>query len=591
MREFASKYPRHIATLVAVLIVEGVVSMASVLALVPLADYLLDPSLHAASRVTRMFLPTLQRVGIAPGFWAFAGLFVLSNAAKAALDIATRSSILRIKYAVLRGLFAETLTAFFGARWQFFSGSDQGRLLNTLNRELTTVGDTLGHLATQMAQALQLAIYLTVPLWLSPRMTLLAVASALVLGSPLLLLQRTAYRLGRTSTETANVMTGVMNELIGGARLVIGFGRQSQSRTRFLKKFDAHASATLKHQTLATVGSAVVQPLGLISAIVAVGLALRQGTPVAEMAALLWSFLRAIPLLGSLMSTNVTISSFLPSYEQLAALRSEAEGLREAEGEHPFLALASGLQLRHVSFTYPGRLATLQNVNLVIRKGETTALVGESGSGKSTISDMVLGLQVPDAGEVLLDGHPLSFWKINTFRERIGYVPQDPLLFHASIRENLLWSLEGATDAALWDACRMANAESFVRKLPEGIETVVGDRGVRLSGGQRQRIALARALLRKPELLILDEATSSLDSESERLIQQAIDELARDTTILVIAHRLSTIARADRVYVLEAGTVVEEGAYADLVDKPGGRLASMIATQRPHDNHAAVVPT
>lgn len=161
-----------------------------------------------------------------------------------------------------------------------------------------------------------------------------------------------------------------------------------------------------------------------------------------------------------------------------------------------------------------------------------TALVGESGSGKSTVTDLVLGMQIPERGQVLIDGVSLGDWKQNSFRERVGYVPQDPLLFNTSIRNNLLWSFEQANEDDLWGALRLANAEGFVKELPQGIDTLVGDRGVRLSGGQRQRIALARALLRKPELLILDEATSSLDSESELLIQQSIEQVAQDTRIV-----------------------------------------------------------
>jgi len=221
------------------------------------------------------------------------------------------------------------------------------------------------------------------------------------------------------------------------------------------------------------------------------------------------------------------------------------------------------------------------DLNIYIRKGYMTALVGESGSGKSTVTDLVLGLQVPERGEVLIDGVSLGDWKQNSFRERIGYVPQDPLLFHASIRDNLLWSFEQANEDDLWAALRLANAETFIKELPQGIDTLVGDRGVLLSGGQRQRIALARALLRKPELLILDEATSALDSDSELLIQQSIEQVARDTTILIIAHRLSTIAKANQVYVLQQGRVVEEGPFKVLSTTPGTIISRIIAAQHP----------
>ena len=580
-REFLIHYPRQFVVLFSILVVEGLVAAGAVLAVVPLADFLFDPGLKSPSRLSQMLLAFLKPLNIHPSFWLFGLLFVSSNLVKGLLDVIARHSILRIKYQVQRGLFDEALTTFFKARWEFFSGADQGRLLNTFNKELANIGDTLGQLATQLARVVQLCIYLAVPMWLNAPMTLTALGLALLLGSPLLLLHKASYRFGQKNIESGNVMMGVISEVLSAARLILGFGRQEQSRGRSLHAFDQHIHATLRSQTLDAAVAGLYQPVGILSAIAALGIGLQQGSPVAEMAALLWSLLRALPLLGSLMSANVSISSFLPSYEQLALLRNQAKQLEEREGDKPFVRLERGVVLKDLDFTYPGRQQTLQGVNLAIRKGQMTALVGESGSGKSTITDLVLGLQIPERGEVLLDGIPLGRWKQNSFRERIGYVPQDPLLFHSSIRDNLLWSHPQGNEADLWEALSMANAESFVKQLPQGIDTIVGDRGIRLSGGQRQRIALARALLRKPDLLILDEATSALDSESERLIQESIDKVARDTTILIVAHRLSTIATADYVYVLREGRVVEEGEYADLSHKPAGVLALMIQVQQP----------
>ena len=575
------RYPRHFVALFAILVVEGLAAAGAVLAVVPLADFLLDPSLQSPSRLTRTLLEFLQPLHIHPSFWLFGLMFVVSNLVKGLLDIGTRYFILRIKYAVQRGLFGDALTTFFKARWEFFGGADQGKLLNTFGGELGIIGDTLGQLAMQLARVVQLCIYLAVPMWLNTPMTLTALGLALLLGSPLLLLHKLGYGLAQKNIESGNILAGVISETFSAARLILGFGRQKESLNRSLRAFDRHIHASIRPQALDTAIVVLYQPVGILAAVVALGVALHQRGEVAEMAALLWSLLRALPLLGSLMAANVSISSFLPSYEQLALLRKQAQQLEELEGEKPFVQLASGVVLRDVDFTHPGRHQTLQEINLAIRKGQMTALVGESGSGKSTITDLVLGLQIPERGEVLLDGVPLGRWKQNIFRERIGYVPQDPLLFHASIRDNLLWSYPQSGETQLWKALAMANADAFVKQLPQGIDTIVGDRGVCLSGGQRQRIALARALLRKPDLLILDEATSALDSESERLIQESIDGVARDTTILIVAHRLSSIAKADYVYVLREGRVVEEGTYADLCRKPSGVLARMIQVQHP----------
>jgi len=286
----------------------------------------------------------------------------------------------------------------------------------------------------------------------------------------------------------------------------------------------------------------------------------------------LWSLLSIMPILSALLQTNININNFIPSYEQLSFLRKKADENKEIDGDTIFLELKKGIRFNNVSFSYPNRKTTISNLDLFIAKGRVTALVGESGSGKSTITDLVLGLQMPNEGSVLIDEIQLSDYKQKSFRNRVGYVPQEPILFHSSIRDNLLWSSGSASEEDLWRALDVANAASFVKQLPQGMDTIVGDRGTRISGGQRQRIALARALLRKPDLLILDEATSSLDNESERLIKESIEGLSKSTTILIVAHRLSTIKNADQVYVMQNGRIIENGSYTELNNNPESTL-------------------
>ena len=200
----------------------------------------------------------------------------------------------------------------------------------------------------------------------------------------------------------------------------------------------------------------------------------------------------------------------------------------------------------------------MQDANVVIPARSMTAIVGPSGAGKSTMADLLLGLLSPEQGMVSIDGQPLTGEHLHRWRRSVGYVPQDTFLFHDTIRSNLLWALPNAKEADLWSALRLAAADAFVSRIPGGLDAVVGDRGIRLSGGERQRIALARALLRKPSLLLLDEATSALDSENERQIQQAINQLHGELTIVVIAHRSSTILRADKIVTLSEGRIVKK---------------------------------
>jgi ABC-type multidrug transport system fused ATPase/permease subunit len=318
--------------------------------------------------------------------------------------------------------------------------------------------------------------------------------------------------------------------------------------------------------------------LGVIVLIAAVLTAQRVGTPMAEIAVLLWALHACVPLLGDLMAQKNTLVNFFPSYEQVRGLQAQARALRQRSGPRVFDGFQREVALEQVSFAHAGSEPVLIDVTVRIPRGRMVAIVGESGAGKSTLIDMVMGLHEPVAGRVSVDGLDLADYDVNSYRRRIGYVPQESILFNMSIEENLRWANETATAEDIGEACRQANATEFIERLPKGYETVVGDRGVRLSTGQCQRIALARAILRRPALLIMDEATSALDTLSERLIQQAIEMVARDTTVIVIAHRLSTITNADYIYVLHRGCVVEEGSHRELVAR-GGHFSRMTQLQ------------
>jgi ATP-binding cassette subfamily B protein len=394
-------------------------------------------------------------------------------------------------------------------------------------------------------------------------------AAALLFAVPFLLLGRVSYRLGRLNTSTGNEFSAIIQEGLSLAKVTLGFGNQHKTVADLGRAFDAHRRVTLKSQTLLVATPLMYEPLAMLVLVIAVISARAVAVPLSEMAVILWALRNSVPLLGVVATQRNSLATFFPSYEQLRELRRQARVLRQTSGARPFDGFRDQIALENVSFAYPGQEPALSRVTVRIPRGRMVALVGESGAGKSTLVDLVMGLHEPTSGTVTIDGVPLQEIDIDGYRHSIGYVPQESVLFNTTIRDNLRWAKDTATDAEIREACRRANAEEFIERFLDGYDTVVGDRGVRLSGGQCQRIALARAILRKPELLILDEATSSLDTHSERLIQQAIEAIARETTVLVIAHRLSTIVNAHYVYVLQGGVVVEEGTYLTLMRQAG----------------------
>ena len=239
-------------------------------------------------------------------------------------------------------------------------------------------------------------------------------------------------------------------------------------------------------------------------------------------------------------------------------------------GERKLEQLKEGIHFNKVSFHYPNNdKLILQEVDLYLPRGTTLALVGGSGAGKSTLADLLPRFYDPNSGSITIDGIDLREFDLKSLRSSIGIVSQETFLFNDTVRNNIAYGHPEVTDQEIFEAAKRANAYEFIEKLNQGFETFIGDRGVMLSGGQRQRLAIARALLQNPDILILDEATSALDTASERLVQQAIDELSRDRTTLVIAHRLSTIQKADKIAVLHEGQVVEIGSHEELLNKGG----------------------
>jgi ATP-binding cassette subfamily B protein len=266
---------------------------------------------------------------------------------------------------------------------------------------------------------------------------------------------------------------------------------------------------------------------------------------------------------------------------RLAELLREEPGIRAPAEPHPLPVPGRGaLEYRNVLFRYPTRpeVSALRDFSLAVRPGETLAVVGPSGAGKSTLFQLALRFYDPEGGQVLLDGVPLVEADPAGIRSRIAVVPQETVIFAASARDNLRYGRWDADDAELWRAAETANADGFLAKLPQGLDTFMGEGGARLSGGQRQRLAIARAVLRDAPLLLLDEATSSLDAESERLVQDSLERLMADRTTIVIAHRLATVRAADRIVVMDEGRIVEEGTH-DSLNASGGLYARLAKLQ------------
>ena len=474
--------------------------------------------------------------------------------------------------------------AFARVEWLCLARMRGTDVVRVLTNDLIRVGFATGKLLDLIAIVILTLIYIGVVLSVSWIMTLLVLASIAVILLFLQRYNRQALSLGEAYQKAVQNMYVLATEYISGMKIAKSYGLESEH----VKSFSAVTQQIAVQGIHFLQGDAATQMYHRIGATVALSTFFYIGTKLivihpSSLLLVVFVFARLSPKISLVQHHNQFISNCLPAYRAATLLQERFEEANES----PFPSLVRPLRLRtdirlsRVSFSYNsnGEGHALFKTDLVIRARSTVAVVGPSGSGKTTLADLIMGLMVPTEGTILIDGRPLTRELIYQWRGSIGYVPQETFLFHDTIRGNLLLVRPGAAEEELWAALRLAAADAFVTALPDGLDTVVGDRGVRLSGGERQRIALARALLRNPTVLILDEATSSLDADNERKIQDAIEGLHGELTMVVIAHRLSTIRRADSIVVIEQGQIVETGTWESLSQKEGGRFWALLTQQ------------
>ena len=381
-------------------------------------------------------------------------------------------------------------------------------------------------------------------------------------------------RYGRKIPKANSRVTSLAAELINGIRTVIISGTKDEEADRFR---DATEDVRRLNIDLTKV-QAIIGPLtNFVSSFTLIGIVVIAVQffvlPGLMSAAVLLTFLfalfRLLPLVQSVNGLRGSWAYYRGSLENVADFLSDEDKPRLPDGAHELESFNQAIELQNVSFAYQPSEMVLKNIDMTIPYGKTVAFVGATGAGKSTLADVIARLYDPTEGRILLDGRDLRAYKIQSLRDEIAVVSQDTFLFNNTVSYNLSYGLDDVSEERLRWATEQANALEFIENLENGFGTHLGDRGARLSGGQKQRIAIARALLRNPELLILDEATSALDSVTEQLVQDALERLMEDRTVIAIAHRLSTIEHADKVVVLEEGEIVEQGSYDELLARRG----------------------
>ncbi|MBF0135177.1 MAG: ABC transporter ATP-binding protein/permease [Magnetococcus sp. DMHC-1] len=566
-------YPWQLPGLIGIMVVSGFLEGVGVVLLIPILNLALGQTAETQG-ISATILDAIQHSGFTISLFSGLGLFLLISALQVAMSFWRDLTASRLCTHFQRTLRHQLLQAIFAAGWPFFTASRKSVMANTLTDEVNRAIHFLLYVSQLLSNLVMVIIYAGLALMVSWHLTVGVVTFGSLVMFFMRPLVRRGLNLGGQITELNTGFKSAILEYMENAKFIKAGGLE-----KLVVAQVGHISEKIAQAWYGTIffpasNRIVFEVIMVGNLCLAIDIGIEKiGMGLSEVLVLLFVFYRFFPRMQQLVSLYFAVLSNIPGLHDVERLLQNARMHQESwlPGRGlAFREMQKGMQLVQVNFGYTPAQSTLDHIDLDIAKGTTVALVGESGCGKSTLLDLIMGLQRPRTGQILVDGIPLTDHDPVTWRQAIGYVAQETLLLHDTIAANIGWGAEVALDSdAIRTYARMAQADEFIQQLPEKYDTLIGDRGVRLSGGQRQRLALARALARQPRLLVLDEATSALDSQSETLVQNTIDQLAGSITILLIAHRFSTVRHADLILVLKQGRIIDRGTWQDLSNRPG----------------------
>lgn len=540
---------------------------------------LLPWALDSATMVNNFYYYVTQvKVTFGAGYaLLYSGLFmVFGTVLKCSTAYLSAYTSVGLRNNVVRDIRKEIYKKIISLPVGFFQNERKGDIMQRATGDVVEVeGSVMASIDMFLKNPVLIISYFVAMIIMSPQLTLFALIVLPLAGMVIGRIGKNLKRQSREGQDKLGELLGILEETLGGLRIVKAFNAEERMNDRYASEAQVYCNIAKRLSRRRDLAHPVSEMLGTLLVIIVVwfggSLILSGDTSlsVAKFLAYLGIFYQIINPSKAFSQALFSIQKGMAAMERIDKILMADDRIFEKPDGMPLDKFTDKIEYRNVSFAYEADIQVLRDVSVTIPRGKMLALVGQSGGGKSTFVDLLPRFWDVTDGGIFIDGHDVRDYKLHDLRRRMGIVSQDPVLFNDTIFNNIAFGVENATQEQVEAAARVANAHDFIMQQENGYQTIVGDRGSNLSGGQRQRISIARAVLRNPDILILDEATSALDTESERLVQGALDNLLRDRTSIVVAHRLSTIRHADMICVFNEGRIVERGTHDELMANNG----------------------
>lgn len=546
--------PRIVVTSLATHVAAAFTGALAIAMLLPLLSLLGGRGGEATSKALAVFERVFTNIGLPIALLPVLGTILIVGIMEMGLRAYHNAYLARLGENLRADVRKLVFRRIMQASWQQLVGGRRGELIGTIVQDASNAAKAYLQTLKLFGVVFVLAVYFSLATWVSWQFSALALVLALLSLVMLRPLYRRSRAVGTATVANNAALMEALEEHVRAVKVVRTMNAEEASYARVAKLIEDSAAYFRRALSYPILMRLAFEPLALAALLTAIWVSMQVlGLGLAEIIVLIAVYTRIVPQLIEFQQALQFVVTSLPAYEHVGrTLSSLAQEPEFQGGELSVPGLREAIELRGVGLALERR-RVLDGINLRIDAGSIVALVGESGAGKTSLIDIITGMRRPDSGEVLVDAVPMDRLSLQSFRERLSLVPQESVFFHDTIRKNLTLFAPNADDSQIWSALEQAAAADFVRQRPLGLDTVLGDDGLRISGGQRQRLALARALIRKPALLILDEPTSALDPETEDAVLQSLLRLRGRITILVVTHRQSFLGCADRVYRLESG--------------------------------------